>query len=495
MRIMVKFRNNNGLKINGKNNVFLLVVGLLLFLTPVKGKSLTLETSQASAYRLEITEKTPLFHIPYEHLTIGNSFRLLSRSNEWSWNGEKLYEGILPEGHGPAGYFENIPVPAGISPGEYKFDLVVGATFDGITCYSDPVLLIVEVRALAGSQSDTICSEERVQYTPPCIADGQAMPEDYRWQRAEAEGIREKASSGTGSIDEVLTNTTYKPIEVRYVYTVTPNECYPDAGFELRVMVNPAINFKVINNRVELCDGERTDIKMEPDIPEISYVWDVEAFGVEGAERNSGKSIEQILQYENAPAMVLYRISAVSTGGGNVCSEEQTTAVRVKPLPEISLTWLHPGDNVTLGTPLTVRANPTYYDSYLFYFNGEKHLQKESELVHYDWKENADNRVTVTVRSDEGCENTDSLVFTGPSLSLPNVITPNGDGINDKLFTGFELQVFNRNGSQLYKGKEGWDGMYQGQPVPAGTYLYVVHYRTPEGREIMKKYHVYVREK
>ncbi len=72
----------------------------------------------------------------------------------------------------------------------------------------------------------------------------------------------------------------------------------------------------------------------------------------------------------------------------------------------------------------------------------------------------------------------------GDCISIPNVFTPNGDGINDQwiienieIFPDATIYVFNRWGQMLYKGRgsdEPWDGTYNGKYVPAGTYLYIV---------------------
>lgn len=469
------------------------VTVMLLFLIPL----FTVAQQENNAvYRLEIAQGIETLRIPYRELTFGDCFRLISRYHtQWNWEGNHIYDGLLSAAHEPEGFMEGIPVPAGIVPGEYRFDLMVGATQDATTCFSEPITLIVVVRAVGGMVSDTICSGERLTYTPDCIKTGNAVPEDYLWQRSAVAGIEEAASSGMGAIDEVLTNTTYKPIEVKYLYTVKPHACFPEVGLEVSVVVNPTITIRFENKKVEICDGETTDIEIKPDVAEITYAWKVGTFGVEGALPGSGKSIHQTLYYSDPPGGVVYQITALTVEGGKVCSNELNVPVRVKALPEISLNWVAPVDKVTLGNPISIQAYPEYYDKYLFHLNGNRTEQRSNELECYDWNIGRENQVTVTVVSDEGCKNTDSLIFIGPELKLPNVITPNGDGVNDRLFDGFELEVFNRNGSQLYKGREGWDGIYSGQPVPPGTYLYVVHYKTPQGQRITKKYHVYVSEK
>ena len=80
-----------------------------------------------------------------------------------------------------------------------------------------------------------------------------------------------------------------------------------------------------------------------------------------------------------------------------------------------------------------------------------------------------------------------------PDVDLPNVLTPNNDGWNDRLLEGYELKVYNRWGNLLYSGKEGWDGRYKNQLVTAGTYFYVVRVRFENGRSAEYKRSVTVK--
>ena len=76
------------------------------------------------------------------------------------------------------------------------------------------------------------------------------------------------------------------------------------------------------------------------------------------------------------------------------------------------------------------------------------------------------------------------IVENGLTLEIPNVFTPNGDGIND-LFTilssgvkEIDLQIFNRWGQKLYAfngPKAAWDGLSEtGTKVSDGTYFFFV---------------------
>ncbi len=69
-----------------------------------------------------------------------------------------------------------------------------------------------------------------------------------------------------------------------------------------------------------------------------------------------------------------------------------------------------------------------------------------------------------------------------PEIIIPNVITPNGDGINDIFnyqndeFWDVKTQIFNRWGQLVFSGEgsERWDGTFQGNQVSDGVYFYQI---------------------
>jgi len=115
----------------------------------------------------------------------------------------------------------------------------------------------------------------------------------------------------------------------------------------------------------------------------------------------------------------------------------------------------------------------------------------------------ANTNYIVVAEDDNGCIAIDSLQVTLKSdeinIYIPNVFTPNGDGINDyfNLFsyeqavTQIEsLTIYNRWGGVVYSGKEllpntfatGWDGRHGKELVQGGVYLYVFNIRLIDGR-------------
>lgn len=98
----------------------------------------------------------------------------------------------------------------------------------------------------------------------------------------------------------------------------------------------------------------------------------------------------------------------------------------------------------------------------------------------------SDLRYTLSVTSLDGCSASDDVfvqVLKAPTI--PNVFTPNGDGINDRWeiqylesYVGATVEVFNRYGSLVYRSigySKAWDGTYNGNALPAGTYYYIIN--------------------
>jgi len=93
-----------------------------------------------------------------------------------------------------------------------------------------------------------------------------------------------------------------------------------------------------------------------------------------------------------------------------------------------------------------------------------------------------------TITDNGGCKlNTEAVELVDDDtecISIPNAFTPNQDGINDtwvidniELFPWALIQVFNRWGQLVFEGKGGgepWDGTWNGNIVPTGSYVYTV---------------------
>ncbi|MBW8684515.1 T9SS type B sorting domain-containing protein [Chitinophaga rhizophila] len=85
-----------------------------------------------------------------------------------------------------------------------------------------------------------------------------------------------------------------------------------------------------------------------------------------------------------------------------------------------------------------------------------------------------------------------NMNVTPDEVEVPNVITPNGDGVNDKLvikglnkFVQNEIVIYNRWNNVLYR-KQNYQGEWDGQGLRAGTYYY-----TLKGLDANGQWHTY----
>lgn len=103
--------------------------------------------------------------------------------------------------------------------------------------------------------------------------------------------------------------------------------------------------------------------------------------------------------------------------------------------------------------------------------------------------------------TDGTCTDTASIIIEvigDPSVTVPNVFTPNGDGLNDVFapqvvgIAELHGQIFNRYGALVYEwfGPEGWWDGYTapaGVHVAEGTYFYVITAVGVEGSQFEEK--------
>ncbi len=95
---------------------------------------------------------------------------------------------------------------------------------------------------------------------------------------------------------------------------------------------------------------------------------------------------------------------------------------------------------------------------------------------------------SLTITNEQGCAATEHITVTKDChIDIPNVFTPNGDGVNDYFFprqllsesiASFRMQIFNRWGQPVFETNNaegrGWDGKLNGKDQPEGAYIYTI---------------------
>jgi gliding motility-associated-like protein len=100
--------------------------------------------------------------------------------------------------------------------------------------------------------------------------------------------------------------------------------------------------------------------------------------------------------------------------------------------------------------------------------------------------------------SSEGCDSTEYLIVATESskgIYIPNVFSPNGDGINDKFevyapkLSVLRMKIYDRWGGEVYLSEGSiltWDGMSNSNSVDEGVYLYQIILEDINGNQQQK---------
>lgn len=117
--------------------------------------------------------------------------------------------------------------------------------------------------------------------------------------------------------------------------------------------------------------------------------------------------------------------------------------------------------------------------------NGLTIISRNDENHRYTFVESGTYNVVLRVSNNSQCTYSDSVTIniSTSALQVPNVFTPNGDGLNDEFRVGykslksFECWVYNSWGRKVYywnDPQKGWDGKIKGKDAAPGPYFYVI---------------------
>ncbi|WP_275316584.1 T9SS type B sorting domain-containing protein, partial [Tenacibaculum bernardetii] len=100
---------------------------------------------------------------------------------------------------------------------------------------------------------------------------------------------------------------------------------------------------------------------------------------------------------------------------------------------------------------------------------------------------------TITVTDARGCQVTITIRGVYVTITVLNLFTPDGDGTNDfwyplevEPYHNIKVYIFDRYARKIvnYQGVvQGWDGTYEGKPLPAGDYWYTIYFNELSGEE------------
>lgn len=106
---------------------------------------------------------------------------------------------------------------------------------------------------------------------------------------------------------------------------------------------------------------------------------------------------------------------------------------------------------------------------------------------------------TIAITAASGCQTVDSLLVRvfDKYVYVPNVFSPNGDGINDLLFINLisvkqlhYFRIYNRYGKKVFETTDpniGWDGKLNGQLQPLDTYVWMMEAVNKDNKPVIQQ--------
>jgi gliding motility-associated-like protein len=262
--------------------------------------------------------------------------------------------------------------------------------------------------------------------------------------------------------DTYLSNSNiHNPIAIldsNITYSINlSNSCFKRTLW-INLAVYPEINKGIENNDTLICAGQSVILVA---FGGIKYNW------------NTGQTVNCIIVAPNQQTN--YSVNITDIYG---CNKNDHTSVDVNPVPNIQI--FAPESTICQGTPIKLTASGA-----TFYKWSSKELLTDTTGPSIIVTPTNSNNFSVIGTGLNNCTNSDSIYISvvNCNVKIPNVFTPNNDGINDYFqvkyegISNYDIKVFNRWGIQLFESNNveiQWDGKYNEQEVSPGTYYYIV---------------------
>ncbi|MDW3650722.1 MAG: PKD domain-containing protein [Bacteroidia bacterium] len=358
----------------------------------------------------------------------------------------------------------NVPTIPGPNAGPTATTVYTLTVSTGSCSTTDEVKIDVfdEVIAVASADTSRICEGDSVQL----FVSGGTPASTYSW------------TPGTSIGNPGEANPQVAPDQTTIYYvTVTQGTC---SGMDsVQIDVNPAPGADFFASQDSGCN-DLTIAFLENSANGSNYIWD---FG-DGSPISNEPNPEHTY---TSPGV--YTASFQAFGMGGCISDIQTKEITVFPAGVADFTS-SPDLGAELPLPnveIQFTNQSTDAVSFLWDF-GDGNFSTEENPLHV-YNEAGEYTVSLTITDTGGCTN---IIQYGPykifipGLLIPNVFSPNGDGINDNFritYDGrevFTIKVYDRWGRLMFEDENspinGWNGKASnGQDASDGVYYYSIN--------------------
>jgi gliding motility-associated-like protein len=242
-----------------------------------------------------------------------------------------------------------------------------------------------------------------------------------------------------------------------------------DASYTLNIKPVPTVNFNT--DTIKLCSGDLVSATVNACLPGSTITWN--------GNGQSGTTLVTDTLYNTSGGMLSTTYTAsVSLAGCN--GPGDTLVVQTWPPAVSDFTVptgnLMPGDILEFTNQSQLNGNTP--GGWLWTFEDSSFQITTNAMQSYT--DTGTHTLCLVVITGLGCNDTTCKTFTikDVELELPNIITPNGDGLNDILhikaleyYPENTLMVFNRWGNKVYE-KKNYANDWKAPDLSDGTYYY-----------------------
>ncbi|WP_411812359.1 choice-of-anchor L domain-containing protein [Chryseobacterium scophthalmum] len=245
------------------------------------------------------------------------------------------------------------------------------------------------------------------------------------------------------------------------VYAIGAQGCKSLQPATVTVEVVPAITSNLSGGFI--CESDRMTLDAGAG-PNYSYLW------------SNGATTQTIVA--DTPGIYFVDIS------NGVCSKRYTTEVMQAFIPEIV--------NVDYSQSGTLIVTASNLGSGVLEYSVDNGVTWQGSNVFNNIPNNKIISIRVRVKTTSCMGGLEYFTFI-----MQNVITPNGDNVNDMIdfrgisdYNKFQASISDRYGKVVFKAEKTrpfWDGYFQGKKLPTASYWYQVTFEDPASKQLTVK--------
>lgn len=318
-------------------------------------------------------------------------------------------------------------------------------------------------------QVDNISSTGCAPFTVNFLANG-VNAQGYYWDFGDGD-----TSTDENPVHVYNTPGVYEVMLIGYDSTTCAGLAFIDTSYATVTVLDNNLN-TFAGNETSICLGQSVQLGTTS-VSGLTYSW----------SPTLGLNDPTI---SNPVASPLETTTYVLTASNPSCTGTDTVTIHVVAKEPSSFTL----EATPACEGVHVKFFNTTSDATQFFWNfgGEATSTEANPSHNYDVFNNNDTITLITINSI-GCADTIRFDTSGVALisifpdSIPNIFTPNGDGLNDCFITGigtaydgcFYMIIYNRWGRKVFeteKSSDCWNGLINNKrDADEGTYFYIIH--------------------